>query len=89
MYAKLDEIEGGEEVSKMLEGEVALLSEGAAARIKELEGKLAEMCSELMEVKSRNFDLITAATAAVDTREDEAEDESEAYDVSDLIKDKE
>ena len=33
----------------------------AAARIKELEGKLAEMGSELMEVKSRNFDLITAA----------------------------
>lgn len=89
VYALLDAFEGIDTtgVKDAIGSEFATVTEGAQARIAELESALAESEKALTDMKARNFDLMTAATSAVDGEgegENDAEDEK-TYEVDDLF----
>lgn len=70
-------------IQQAVTDEFNLVSEGANARIKELEDINAQLASEMQDVKARNFDLMTAAAGEVKGKEEE---EEEALSIDDLIK---
>ena len=79
----LGTFEGTEEAVTAL-GEFRRVSEGANARISELENALAELENKYTATAARNYELMTAATAAADVVEDDEEAATEADDDGDI-----
>lgn len=79
----LGTFEGTEEAVTALE-EFGRVSEGANARISELENALAELENKYTATAARNYELMTAATAAADVVEDDEEAATEADDDGDI-----
>lgn len=88
IYAMLDALEGVEVggIRDAIGAEFGTVTEGANARIEELTSKLADTEKALTDMKARNFDLMTAATAPANPGEDEGEENEEEYKVDDLFK---
>lgn len=77
----LGDFEGAEEARKDLE-EHGRISEGAQARIAELEEKIADLEAKYTATAARNYELMSAATAPVpeDGEDEEAEEVDEEDD---------
>ena len=87
VYALLDAFEDVDTtgVREAIANEFATVSEGAQARIAELEAALGESEKALTDMKARNFDLMTAATTKVEDGEDEDTETDKTYEVDDLF----
>ena len=87
VYNMLDGLEGVEVggIKDAIATEFGTVSDGAQARIAELEGQLADSEKALTDMKARNFDLMTAATSKVDEGGEDTETEK-TYSVDDLFK---
>ena len=87
VYALLDAFEGVDTtgVREAIGTEFAAVTEGAQARIAELESALSESEKALTDMKARNFDLMTAATTKVEDGEDEDTETDKTYEVDDLF----
>lgn len=87
VYALLDAFEGVDTtgVREAIGTEFATVTEGAQARIAELETALNESEKALTDMKARNFDLMTAATTKVEDGEDEDTETDKTYEVDDLF----
>lgn len=83
----LGDFEGAEEARKDLE-EHGRISEGAQARIAELEAQIADLEAKYTATAARNYELMSAATAPVpedeEAEEVDEEDDGEA-DVTELF----
>lgn len=81
----LEDLEQLPAVRGELESAYTVVTEGANAKIRELEEALAESEQKYSETAARNYELMAAATADVGAREEEQDEEAEDASIDDLI----